>query len=204
MVYGNNADHTPSSTSPSLLVRLKDGKPEAWQQIVDLYGPLIYYWCRKFGLQPADAADLFQEVFAAVSANIARFTYERGRGRFRGWLWTITRNKIRDHFRRRAEETQALGGREPQGRFAEIPEQWTEPPTDEGDSQQLTALFHNGLSLVRAEFAEQTWETFWRAAINRQEVSQVAQDLDISPAAVRQAKSRVLRRLRLVLGELLD
>jgi RNA polymerase sigma-70 factor, ECF subfamily len=199
-----SAQDRPGSTSSSLLVQLKTGKPEAWQQLVDLYGPLIYYWCRKFGLQPADAADVFQEVFAAVAANIVRFVYERGRGRFRGWLWVIARNKIRDIERRRAEETLALGNRQSQPPITEIPEQWTEPPADDADSRQLTSLYHAGLSLVRAEFEERTWDAFWLVAIDRQEVSRVAQDLNMSAAAIRQAKSRVLRRLRAVLGEVLD
>jgi RNA polymerase sigma-70 factor (ECF subfamily) len=195
---------SPTATSLSLLLQLRGGNPEAWQRLVDLYGPLIYYWCRKFGLQPADAADVFQDVFAAVATSIVRFTYERGRGRFRGWLWTIARNKIRDLYRRQAEENQALGGRESQRSIAEIPERWTEPPADAGDSRQLTSLFHSGLALVRAEFEERTWDTFWRVAIDGQDVFQVAQEMKISAAAVRQAKSRVLRRLRFVLGELLE
>ncbi|NUQ65739.1 MAG: sigma-70 family RNA polymerase sigma factor [Pirellulales bacterium] len=185
-------------------MQLRAGKPEAWQQLIDLYGPLVYYWCRKFGLQPADAADVFQDVFAAVSAGIGRFTYEQSLGRFRGWLWTIARNKVRDYYRRRAEETLALGDRQPKYPIAEIPEHYHEPPADEADSRQLTSLFHKGLSLVRAEFEEQTWDAFWRVAIERQAVPQAAEELSMSAAAVRQAKSRVLRRLRAVLGELLD
>lgn len=199
-----SASAAPGSTSSSLLVQLKAGQPDAWQKLLDLYGPLVYYWCRKLGLQPADSSDVFQDVFSAVSANIVRFTYERGRGRFRGWLWTIARNKIRDHYRHGAAEAHGEGGTQWQRRMGEIPEQWPEPASSEEDCQQLTGLFHRGLSLVQAEFEERTWMAFWRVAIKQQEVAQVAAELGMSPAAVRQAKSRVLRRLRSVLGELLD
>src|SRR5690349_4915302 len=92
--------HSSGATSPSLLVRLKDCEPQAWERFVDLYGPLIFHWGHRHGLSANDAADVMQEVLAAVSRRIDRFEHSPQRGRFRGWLWTITRNKIRDHRRR--------------------------------------------------------------------------------------------------------
>ena len=45
------------ATRASLLVRLRDGNDSvAWQEFVRLYGPLIYGFARKRGLQDADAA----------------------------------------------------------------------------------------------------------------------------------------------------
>ena len=41
--------------APSLLVRLKSENPEAWRRLADLYGPVVYEWCRRAGLQAADA-----------------------------------------------------------------------------------------------------------------------------------------------------
>jgi RNA polymerase sigma-70 factor (ECF subfamily) len=61
-----------------------------------------------------------------------------------------------------------------------------------------------GLDLVRAEFENHTWEAFRRVAIERQSSAQVAVDLGMSIAAVYQAKSRVLRRLRQELDALME
>jgi DNA-directed RNA polymerase specialized sigma24 family protein len=55
----------------------------------------------------ADAADVSQDVFAAVARHIADFRRERPGDSFRGWLWTITRNKVRYHWRRLADEVRA-------------------------------------------------------------------------------------------------
>src|SRR5262245_60137660 len=57
----------PSSTSPSLLARVKASDQEAWRRLVHLYGPLIYGWCRRWQLAAEDVADVFQEVFQAVA-----------------------------------------------------------------------------------------------------------------------------------------
>src|SRR3954452_4030470 len=87
----------PPTTRPSLLLRLRDPRDQqAWTQFVDLYGPLVYGYDRKQGLQDADAADLMQTVLQAVSAAAGRWQFDPRRGTFRGWLFTIVRNKLRN------------------------------------------------------------------------------------------------------------
>src|SRR5687767_4781568 len=89
-----SVDQSPL-TRVSLLVQIRDGANHAaWQEFVQLYGPVIYGFARKRGLQDADAADLMQDVLRSVLAAIGRLDYDRRQGTFRGWLFTITRNKI--------------------------------------------------------------------------------------------------------------
>ncbi|HUT93224.1 MAG TPA: hypothetical protein VMY37_27415 [Thermoguttaceae bacterium] len=42
----------PSSLSSTLLDRVRAQRPEAWQRLVDLYGPVVCRWCRQSGLRP--------------------------------------------------------------------------------------------------------------------------------------------------------
>jgi hypothetical protein len=79
-----------SSVGASLLVRLRAGQAGAWERLVRLYGQTVYVWCRGAGVSEADAADVSQEVFAAVARHITEFRRERPGDSFRGWLWTIT------------------------------------------------------------------------------------------------------------------
>src|SRR5438477_2160410 len=89
-------------TRQSLLVRLRDLQDrQAWGQFVDVYAPPIYGYARKRGLQDADAADLTQACLRQVAAHVGSFEYDPRRGTFRGWLFTLVRNKLRD-FRGRA------------------------------------------------------------------------------------------------------
>ena len=67
----------PSSISSTLLERIKANRPEAWRRLVDLYGPVIYRWCRLAGVPKDDAADVVQEVFAAVTKHIGGFHRDR-------------------------------------------------------------------------------------------------------------------------------
>lgn len=190
-----------SDTSSRLLARLRARDGGAWDRLAELYGPLVFYWCRRFGLQDQDAADVLQEVFAAVAAGLDRFQHEQGR--FRGWLWTIARSKIHDHFRRRSGRPAASGGTEAQHRLAQVPEKLPDDSTDQGLRCEHKAIVHEALQMVRGDFAERTWQAFWRVTVAGQSTADVAADLGMSVNQVRQSKSRVLRRLREELGDLM-
>src|SRR5437764_23519 len=104
---GPPTDDASSSSRPTLLERLRAGQAGAWERLAELYGQTVYVWCRRAGVSEADAADVSQEVFTAVARTVADFRRERPGDSFRGWLWTITQNKVRDHWRRRADQAWA-------------------------------------------------------------------------------------------------
>src|SRR5436305_1453568 len=89
-----------SSTTPGSLLerlRLPDAR-EAWDRLIALYAPLLYYWARRVGVQETDAADLTQEVFLVLVRKLPDFSYDRHKS-FRGWLRTVTLNKWREQCR---------------------------------------------------------------------------------------------------------
>jgi RNA polymerase sigma-70 factor, ECF subfamily len=195
--------HPSSATSRSLLQRARSADAAAWDRLVALYGPLVLHWCRRGGLQDQDAADVFQDVFQAVAAHLGGFRKEHDGDTFRGWLRTITLNKVRDHFRRRGREPGGVGGTDAHRRMAQLPA--PHPADEDGDvAAAERGLFHRALELIRGEFEERTWQAFWRTTVAGQVPKDVAADLGMSPGAVRVAKSRVLHRLREELGDLLE
>lgn len=191
----------PGTISTSLLARVKTSDPEAWRRLVTLYGPLIYLWCRQSRLQPDDAGDVLQEVLGAVAGRVERFRRERPGDSFRGWLWTITRNKIRDHFRRLAGQAQAQGGTDAQQLLAQIPDQPPDSLSSQPHCGDRNGLERRAIELVRAGVEDRTWQAFWRVAVDGQPVADVAQELGMSTKAVYAAKYRVRR---LILQELDD
>jgi RNA polymerase sigma-70 factor (ECF subfamily) len=142
-----------------------------------------------------------QDVFHAVATGIGRFRKEGG-GTFRGWLRGISRHKVLDYYKRRRNQPQAEGGSDAYQRFQETPDSlaaWDGTDSDE----EVTALYHRALELVRIEFEERTWQAFWRTGVEGKTVAEVSADLSMSEAAVRKAKSRVLRRLKEEVGDLI-
>ena len=198
------SSQTSSSTSRSLLERVKANDAAAWERLVALYGPLVLHWCRRWDLQEQDAADVFQEVFQAVATHIASFRKEREGDTFRGWLRTITRNKVHDHFRRLGREPGAVGGTDAQIRLSQLPAPQPSDDADPAETEAERGLFHRALELIRSEFEDRTWRAFWRTAVDGQSPKDIAAELSMSPGAVRVAKCRVLQRLREELGDLVD
>jgi RNA polymerase sigma-70 factor (ECF subfamily) len=192
------------STSRSLLERVRLADSAAWDRLVQLYAPLVFYWCRGYDLQQQDTADVFQEVFLAVSQHIAGFRKERSSDTFRGWLRVITRNKILDQLRRRGHEPRGEGGTEAQLRFAELPAEAAKEEEKASEDQVERSLFLRGLAFIRDDFEPKTWQAFWETAVEGRAAKDVADQLSMTPGAVRVAKSRVLQRLRTELGDLME
>jgi RNA polymerase sigma-70 factor (ECF subfamily) len=69
--------------------------------------------------------------------------------------------------------------------------------SDDAASQaQANAVLQRALHQVQAEFEPQTWSAFWKVVVEERSTADVASELGLSANSVRQAKSRVLRRLR--------
>jgi RNA polymerase sigma-70 factor, ECF subfamily len=184
------------STSHTLLERVRRQDPEAWRRFATLYTPLVVRWCAAGGLRSHDAADVTQEVFQAVFHGIGGFERHGAGESLRGWLWTITRNKICDHFRRRKGEPVAVGGTANIDRAASdsaIGLTENEPEPAESVRRELV---HRALALLETDFEATTWQAFWATTIDGLPAKTVAEKLGMTPAAVYTAKSRVLSRLR--------
>jgi len=57
------------------------------------------------------------------------------------------------------------------------------------------------LDIIRREIQERTWDAFWRATVLEQSAADVGTELGMSEKSVRQAKYRVLCRLRELLQD---
>ena len=182
-------------TRASLLVQIRDGaNHSAWHEFVRLYGPVVYGFARKRGLQDADAADLMQDVLRSVSAAIGRLDYDRQQGTFRGWLFTITRNKILNFLAARKIR--------PQGSGDTTTNRLLDAQPGEADGADAWELEYQrrlaGLAMdrIKAEFQDKTWQAFWLTAVEGQAAADVGRRVGLSPGAIYVAKSRVLARLK--------
>jgi RNA polymerase sigma-70 factor (ECF subfamily) len=167
-------------TSASLLLRIRDPHDnKAWDTFVGVYSPLVRRYCQLKGFQAADADDVTQEVLTTVVRTIASFEYSRERGRFRGWLGTVTTRAMAS-FRTR---TRRAG--------PELPLE-IDPAWDRGFAEHVLAV---ALDRVRSEFEPETWSAFDATWIRRERPADVATRLGIALHAVYVNKSRVLKRL---------
>jgi RNA polymerase sigma-70 factor (ECF subfamily) len=191
-----------AATSLTLLQRLRANEPDAWRVMVHLYTPLVHRWCSRLGVHGADADDVSQDVFRAAALHLGQFHREKAGDTFRGWLKAITRNACLMHFRRTARQPQASGGTDALVLLGELADP-AGAADDANDVDEVGLLNRRALELVRDEFESRTWEMFWATVIDNRAPVDMAAEMGVTPAAVRKAKSRVLRRLKERFADLL-
>ncbi|GEM_PF-172792 len=199
--YDSRSMHT---TPPSLLQRLRDpAERQAWNTFVELYTPLLFVWSRRWGLQDSDAADLVQDVLLLLYQKLPEFDYDRG-GSFRGWLRTVLLNKWRDSRRRQHPPGSPLakGGMGGAGDLVDpaVEPSWAEQEEQEYRQQLLRVM----LKKLQHEFPATIWAAFEAYVVQGQAPIEVATNLQISPATVYAAKSKVFQRLRQELAGMLE
>jgi RNA polymerase sigma-70 factor (ECF subfamily) len=188
----------PPVTRVTLLARIRDGRDaDAWREFVQIYGPVVYRFARNRGLQDADAADLMQDVLRSVARNAHRMEYDPARGTFRGWLYTVTRNKIYNFLNGQRHRPRGTGDTDAHERLDATPARAAaDGPDAEWEREYQRQLSGRAMELVKDEFQPATWQAFWQTAVDGKPAAEVGAGLKMSPGAVYVAKSRVLARLR--------
>jgi len=185
------------TTRPSLLQRVKDPRDnESWREFYQLYQPLLYRYARARGLSRENADEVTQQCLTILSEKMADFEYSREKGGFKHWLRRITNNKINDFFKkRRLPLAQSADFRRPQETELSPDEIW--------ERQWQKKHLQYCLKLIRPEVATTTFQAFEYHVLCGWSVDRVSKTLGLSTDQVYTAKSRITRRLRTKMRELL-
>lgn len=187
-----------STTSVTLLQRVRARSDnQAWERFVTIYTPFLLACSRRAGLNDHDAGEMVQEVFVHLLDQLPKFEYDEGRRSFRGWLKTVTVNKCRERWRKRAPVALGESALELEGLAAVEDEAFWE-------QEYRDHLMQRALEIMQNEFEPKTWKACWEFTVSGRKASDVAAELGMTEAAVFMAKSRVLKRLREELGGLIE
>jgi RNA polymerase sigma-70 factor (ECF subfamily) len=185
------------------LIRVKSKDQEAWQRFVDLYGPLVTTWCRRYGVPDSDAADVGQEIFGTVALSIDGFHHDQKGDSLRGWLRTITRTRVLDFHRRRSRSAGGVGGSEAQARLLELPD-CHHTHSEATEKEDANLLARRAVDMVLESCKKETRQAFLRVVVEGQHPVDVARDLGMTTNAVYLAKSHILHRIREEFAQLVD
>jgi RNA polymerase sigma factor (sigma-70 family) len=187
------------TTRPSLLIRLHDARDEqAWVEFTAIYGPFVARLARSKGLQEADAADLVQEVFQSMATAVQLGSYDPAKGSFRGWMFTVARNKMLNFLAAGRKNPAGTGDTEIHDLLGAHP---APSPEDSAlfDAEYRRRLFDWAAEIVRAESTQVAWRAFQMAGIEGQPAAVVAKTLGTTVGTVYYYKSRIMARLRLLI-----
>ncbi len=166
-----------------------------WQRLSEVYGPLVAKWVERSGAAKADIDDVVQEVLIIVVMRVGEFEHQHP-GAFRGWLRAILSNQLKKYFRKNTR----LNCRIPIDDICDP----ASPETQQFDREHDEYLASRAMQIIEQEFETNTWAAFRLQIVDQQRPLDVAAQLGISVNAAIKAKSRVLKRLRESLSQLIE
>jgi RNA polymerase sigma factor (sigma-70 family) len=183
------------STSETLLGRvgLSPSDTVAWARFVAVYGPKIRGWCRRWGLQEADAEDVTQDVLLRMAQKLGTFVYDPSRS-FRGWLRTVTQNALAHFVADRKRRWAGSGD-------AQVLELLQSLPAREDLMARLEEQFDSEVvaeacTRARRRVEPRTWDAFQLMARDGLSGEETAARLGMNAGSAFKAKSRVLEIIR--------
>ena len=181
-------------TRYTLLSRLRNWEDnESWKDFFDTYSRLIYSVARKAGLKEVEAQEVVQETVISVAKHIHKFRRDRKLGSFKGWLRNLTRWRIADQLRKRAQlppapdPTDADGSAFPEF-LPELPEEGSELRWEE---EWRANLLQAAIDRVKHRVREEHYQIFDLQVLRQWPVSRITSTLGVSAAQVYLAKFRV-------------
>ncbi len=93
------------NTRQTLLARIRDQHDEkSWEEFIDYYQCYIFAVVHNMNVSHHDSEDIVQSVMLKSWQKLPEFEYAKQKGRFRGWLATVTRNEVSNFIRKRKWE----------------------------------------------------------------------------------------------------
>ena len=182
-------------TRPSLLLRIRSNSCQhSWSQFTELYCPIIYRFCRRKGLQDADAQEVMQDVLLEIFRYIKSFEYDPDRGRFRGWLCRVIHSRLVRFWKRIKNRSEQTGHSEHLDQL--VDQEWLDY---ELVRQIQTWAIQNTQQCVQPE----TWDAFRLTWLENLSIEETAKRLKRTRGWVYVARSRVLKRISEQLGDLI-
>lgn len=189
-----------TDTSRSLLDRLRTScEIRDWELFCEIYEPFIRRHLLLREVAQTDVDDQIQEILLRLTKSVSSFQHNGQLGAFRKWLGMIITQQVWRYFQQRNHEAAISASFD----FTEAID-YCDERTQLWDAEYDQFIVQRMLELIRREFTETTWRAFQMLTLGDLTPHDVARKLGISPNAAVIAKSRVLRRLRVVGRDLID
>ncbi|OYP28358.1 sigma-70 family RNA polymerase sigma factor [Rhodopirellula sp. MGV] len=186
-------------TRPSLIVRLPNHRDQsAWWAFVELYEPFLRHFAKRRGVPESHLGDATQQILLAIAKSVERFQDDGKQASFRRWLCTVSRHEVIKYMTKMRQHVTPTGGTDSIRSLHSIADQ---PDFDDQYEHELIVW---AATKIRGEFSESSWQAFWQTVIDQRPVDAVTRELDLSRGAIYMARSRILKRIRAIVEEVMQ
>lgn len=180
-----------SAEDEQLVYACLNGDEKAWKRLIDKYKRLIYSVPVKYGFNPDDAADIFQNVCVDLVTNLSKL---RKIESIRSWLITVAAHKCFHHKKQQRNhvELDAMEQEVAEEIVPAAPQIMQEIQEEQVVRDAIQRLSPRCAELVKMLFFEQPSLPY----------AEVAQRLGLATGSIGFIRGRCLNRLQKILGEL--
>jgi RNA polymerase sigma factor (sigma-70 family) len=185
-------------TNQLLLKRVADWADHpAWCDFFKTDDSLIRSWCGGYRLDDGLLEDLCQQIWIELADRMRTYQYDPGRT-FRGWLRQFCHSRAVDLLRKRRTDLLRFLADQPADALLLAVDRFAGAEHEEPGSRRSLLLRQAELvqHTVKQRAEPQTWQAFWRIAVEGCSFRETAEDMGMSYAAVFAAHKRVERMLR--------
>ncbi|TWT52987.1 RNA polymerase sigma factor RpoE [Rubripirellula amarantea] len=187
-------------TRPSLIVRLSESSDQsAWWAFLEIYEPFLIHLVKRQGIPASHVSDVTQQVLVAIAGSVSGWRDDGGEASFRRWVSRVARNVVIKFMSIQRRQTMGQGGTDA---LLLLNQQiGNVDPTLEHQYQHELIVW--AADRVKDEFATTSWQAFWATMIDGREVAKVATDIGVSQGSIYMSRSRILRRIRETIAEVM-
>ncbi len=169
-------------------------------EVMLIYGPLVFRMALRQGLQQADAEDVVQQVFTAIFQSVEKWLEQSERGRFRNWLIGIGRNVALNTLHRNPKGGVGVGGTAGHDKLDRLKAEEDELAS-EFDIEYQREVYRWAAQKVQVDVDPKTWEAFRMTHVDGVSISEAAKLLGVGVGQVYVARSRVMKRLQSLVSQ---
>jgi RNA polymerase sigma factor (sigma-70 family) len=192
----------PQLTRESLIMRVRRQYDDAaWQEFVHYYRGYVYNIARRMGLNHHDAEDIVQSVMLQLWKKLPEFQYDSRKGRFRGWLCTVTSNFVKTLMERKSRDITRLTSGEQEEMSSYLHEIKAAPNDKLAEEEWMAYIMAMAWSRVQEEFGANEKAAFEMVSKGAG-VDEISRKLGITTSSVYVYKKRVSDRLKFEVAQL--
>jgi RNA polymerase sigma factor (sigma-70 family) len=183
-------------TRETLLIRVRRQYDEAaWEEFVRYYRGYVYNIASRMGLRHHDAEEVVQNVMLQLWKKLPEFEYDASKGRFRGWLCTVTGNMAKTLLQRKAHDVDRLAPGEQEELISYLHEIRPTPTHELAEQEWAAYITSLAWSRLQGEFGENEKKAFEMVSKGGA-VEEISRQLGITSSSVYVYKKRVYDRLK--------
>ncbi len=166
---------------------------DSWIEFFRVYDNLLRRYARSRGMRNEDLDDCLQEVWVAVSRQLADFQRPQDRPGLRAWLYRLVQNKATDIVRRKCRSRAA-----PLDCVGDVPavERHEDAVAEAEEARWQHHLVRTMLDELRGQVTDLNYRVLHLRLVEDCSISEVAETLELTHEQVRYRCHRMLKKLR--------